>query len=69
MVRRHDLVRNQHNPKVPVSTNCLERGFGHFKSRAHLTRGLKTETGTRHFVSLMARGMAGLPISVIRNEP
>lgn len=32
--------------------------FGHFKPRARLTRGLKTEAGARHFVGLMACGMA-----------
>ena len=58
VTRWHDLVRSQHNPKVPASTNRLEGWFGRFKPRARLTRGLKTEAGTRDFVGLMARGMA-----------
>ena len=58
VTRWHDLVRSQHNPKVPASTNRLEGWFGRFKPRARLTRGLKTEAGACHFVGLMARGMA-----------
>ena len=58
VTRWHDLVRSQHKPKVPASTNRLEGWFGRFKPRARLTRGLKTEAGARHFVGLMARGMA-----------
>ncbi len=58
VARWHDLVRSQHNLKVPASTNRLEGWLGRFKPRARLTRGLKTEAGTRHFVGLMARGMA-----------
>ena len=58
VARWHDLVRSQHNLKVPASTNQLEGWFGRFKPRARLTRGLKTETSARHFVDLMARGMA-----------
>ncbi len=58
VVRWHDFVRSQHHPKVPASTNRLEGWLGRFKPRARLTRGLKTEAGTRHFVGLMARGMA-----------
>ncbi|MYD89276.1 MAG: hypothetical protein F4Y08_02900 [Caldilineaceae bacterium SB0662_bin_9] len=49
--------RSQGHPKVPASTNRLEGRFGRFKSRAHLTRGLKTEAGPLNFVHLMARGM------------
>ena len=56
--RWHDLVLSQHNPQVPASTNHLEDWFGRFKPRARLTWGLKTEAGPRHFVDLMARGMA-----------
>ena len=58
VVRGHDLVRSQHHPQVPASTTRREGWFGRFKPRARLTRGLKTEAGTRHFVGLMARGMA-----------
>ena len=58
VTRWHYLVRSQHNPKVPASTHRLEGWFGRFKPRARLTRGLKTEAGARHFVGLMARGMA-----------
>ncbi len=58
VTRWHDLVRSQHTPKVPASTHRLEGWLGRFKPRAHLTRGLKTEAGARHFVGLMARGMA-----------
>ena len=56
--RWHELVRSQDHPGVPASTNRLEGWFGRFKPRARLTRGLKTETGARNFVCLMARGMA-----------
>jgi len=56
--RRHELVPSQRNPKVPASTHRLEGWFGRFKPRASLARGLKTETGVRNFVALMARGMA-----------
>ena len=41
--RWHELVRSQGNPKVPASTNRLEGWFGRFKTRARLTRRLKTE--------------------------
>ena len=58
VARWHELVRSQHNPKVPASTNRLEGWFGRFKPRTRLTRGLKTGAGARHFVGLMARGMA-----------
>lgn len=58
VTRLHDLVRSQRNPKVSTSTNRLDGWFGRFKSRAWLTRGLETEVGTRHFVGLMACGMA-----------
>ena len=58
VVRGHDLVRSRHNPKVSATTNRLEGWLGRFKPRARLTRGLKTEAGTRHFVGLMVRGMA-----------
>ncbi len=37
--------------------NRLEGWFGHFKPRACMTRGLKTETGALNFVRLMARDM------------
>ncbi len=39
VVRWHDLVRSQRNPKVPASTNRLEGWFGRFTPRARLTRG------------------------------
>jgi hypothetical protein len=58
VTRWHDLVRSQHNPKVPASTNRLESWFGRFKPRDRLTRGLKPEAGAHHFVGLTARGMA-----------
>ncbi|MXZ23783.1 MAG: hypothetical protein F4Y80_02760 [Caldilineaceae bacterium SB0665_bin_21] len=45
--RWHDLVRSQGNPKVSASTNRLKGWSGtlwaRFKTRARLTRGLKTE--------------------------
>ena len=44
--------------KVPASINRIESWFGRFKPRVRLTRGLKIEDGTCHFVGLMARGMA-----------
>ena len=44
-----DLVHSQHDPKVPASTNRLEGWFGHFKPRARLTRGLKTEARALNF--------------------
>ena len=55
VARWNDLV---HNPKVSATINRLEGWFGRFKPRARLARGLKTEAGARHFVGLMARGMA-----------
>ncbi len=58
MERWHDLVRSQRDPDILTNTNRLEGWFGRFKPRARLTRGLKTEAGARHFVGLMARGMA-----------
>ena len=39
VARWHDLVRSQHNPKVPATTNRLEGWLGRFKPRARLTRG------------------------------
>ena len=53
-----DLVRSQHDPDVPASTNRLEGWLGRFKPRARLARGLKTEAGALNFVRLMAQGMA-----------
>lgn len=54
----HDLVRSARNSNIPASTNRLEDWFGRVKPRARLTQGLKTKAGSRHFVDLMARGMA-----------
>ena len=56
VARWNDLVRSRHNPKVAASTNRIEGRFDRFKSRARLTRGLKTAAGARHFGGLMARG-------------
>jgi len=36
----------------------LEGWFGHFKPRARLTRGLKTEAGVLNCMRLMAHDMA-----------
>ena len=58
VARWNDRVLSRHHPDIPASTNRLEGRFGHLKLRAHLTRGLKTEAGARHFVGLMACGMA-----------
>ena len=56
--RGPNLVRSQHDPNVPASTNRIEGWFGRFKPRARLARGLMTETGTLNFVRLMAQGIA-----------
>ena len=58
VARWNDLVRSQRHPDIPASTNRLEGWFGRLKPRPRLTRGLKTEAGARHFVGLMAGGMA-----------
>lgn len=58
IVRWHELVHSQHNPRVPATTNRLEGRSGHFKLCARLTRRMKTEAGAHHFMGLMALGMA-----------
>jgi hypothetical protein len=45
-------------PTMPASTNRLEDWFGYFKTRARLTRGLKTEAEALNCVCLTACGMA-----------
>ena len=52
------LQRLARERPVAAGPILLEGWFGRFKPRARLTRGLKTEAGARHFVGLMARGMA-----------
>ncbi|MYA05498.1 MAG: hypothetical protein F4X04_10020 [Holophagales bacterium] len=53
-----DLVRSERDPDVPAPPNRIEGWFGHFKPRARLARGLKTEAGGLNFVHLMVEGMA-----------
>jgi len=55
--RGHDRVRSQRNPQ---GTRLYQPSGGlvrTLRSRARLTRGLKTEIDTLNFVRLMARGM------------
>ena len=62
VARWNDLVRSQHNPKVPASTDLLEGWFSHFKPQARLTRGLKTKAGPP------LRGLDGLQHSLNRHR-
>ena len=58
VARGNNRVHSQGHPDIPASPAGSRAGSERLKPRARLTRGLKTEAGTRHFVDLMAHGMA-----------